>query len=110
MTKTGCVHVRLPSIAAVNTMTAYAERVYFILQLWSVMRGSQGRSLKAGTEAEAMEACCILACYSCLAQLAFLYNTGLSAQGCLCPSSSIFNLENAAQACPRAIWRGQFHS
>jgi hypothetical protein len=40
------------------------ERVYFILSLQSTVEGSQGRNLEAGTEAEAMEECCFLACSS----------------------------------------------
>jgi hypothetical protein len=89
------------------------KRVYVILQLSGQipsLREAQGRSLEEGTEAEAMEAWCLLACASRLAQLAFLYNTGLSTQRWVCPFSSIFNQENAPQVCPQAIWREEFHS
>jgi hypothetical protein len=33
---------------------------------------TQGRNLEAEVDAEAMEECCFLACFPCLAQLAFL--------------------------------------
>jgi hypothetical protein len=36
---------------------------------------------EAGTDVEAMEGCSLLACFSWLAQLAFLWNPGLPAQG-----------------------------
>ena len=42
---------------------------------------SQGRNLEAGTEAESVEECCSLDCSPWLAQPAFIYNPGPSAQG-----------------------------
>ena len=33
---------------------------------------TRGRSLEAGAETEAKEGCCLLACFPCLAQYAFL--------------------------------------
>lgn len=56
--RTSCVRVLVcfPLLWQTSRLdTACAERVCFILQLWSIMRGSQGRSLKAGTKAESME-------------------------------------------------------
>ena len=36
---------------------------------------TQGRNLEAGANAEAIEGCCLLACFPWLVQLAFLYRT-----------------------------------
>ena len=43
--------------------------------------GNQDRTLGAGTGTEAMEACCLAACFPWLAELTFLYAQGLPAQG-----------------------------
>ena len=40
-----------------------------------VRAGTQGGNPEAGTEAEVMEECCLLACFPWLAQLAFLKTT-----------------------------------
>jgi hypothetical protein len=40
-----------------------------------------GRNLEAGADAEAVEECCLLACFPCLAQLAFLQTPELPVQG-----------------------------
>lgn len=40
------------------------------------MVGTQGRGLGTETETEAMKECCVLACFSWLVQLAFLYSPG----------------------------------
>lgn len=42
--------------------------------------GTQVRNLEAGTYTKAVESCCLLACYSRLAQPDFLYNPGPSAR------------------------------
>lgn len=38
-------------VAVIDTMTEshWQERVYYSTQLWSIMEGSQGRTLEAGT-------------------------------------------------------------
>jgi hypothetical protein len=56
------------------------DRVYLAYTFTSllIIKGSQdrnsdlGRNLKAGTDAEAMEGCCLLACFSWFAQPALL--------------------------------------
>ena len=61
----------------------------------------QGRILEAGADAEAMEWCCLLACYIWLAQPAFLKSPGPSVQEWYNPqwtgSSPITNEEIALQ-------------
>lgn len=42
------------------------------LRAFSVIKGSQGRNTEAETEAEAMEKCCLLACFQGFAQSASL--------------------------------------
>jgi hypothetical protein len=60
------------------------------------------RNLKAGTQAEAIEECCLLACSSWLNQLAFLYTSESTAQGWDHPEYTrpilIINEENITQA------------
>ena len=41
-----------------------------------IIKGSQGKNLEAGADAEDMEECYLLAGFSCLAQPAFLQNPG----------------------------------
>ena len=50
------------------------ERVYLAYTSISlfIIEESQDRNLEAGTDAEAMEGCCLLACFSLLPQSAFL--------------------------------------
>ena len=43
-------------------------------------KNSNSRNLEAGADAEAMEGCCLLACFSWFAQSAFLQNSGLPPQ------------------------------
>lgn len=52
------------------------DRVYFSLQ--SIMKGSQGRNMEAGGDAEATEEQHLLACLPQLAQPAFVYNPGMA--------------------------------
>lgn len=52
------------------------QKIYFILQLESVIHGSQGWDMEVGTEAETMEICCLLAGYPWFAQPAFSYTLG----------------------------------
>ena len=64
-------------IPAQNIMTKKQfgeERVYsaYTSTLLFITKGSQGRNLEAGVNVEAKEACCLLACFPWLAQLAFL--------------------------------------
>jgi hypothetical protein len=62
------------------------------------VKGSQGRNLEAGTEAEAMKELCLLACSSKLAQLSFFYNPRPMddiTHSELGPSPSIINEEKA---------------
>lgn len=49
------------------------------------MERLQGMKLEAGTKTETMEACCLLACFSWLAQPAFLQSPGPQAQEWLHP-------------------------
>jgi hypothetical protein len=60
------------------------EKVYLAYTFLSSLQVShnrtQDRNLEAGTEAETMEECLLLTCFPCLAQSAFLYNPGASAQ------------------------------
>jgi hypothetical protein len=48
------------------------ERVYavYTFTLLFITKGSHDRNLEAGADAEAMEGCCLLACFPWLAQLA----------------------------------------
>ena len=62
------------------------ERVYFILQLIVHNEGKAGQEFKTGREAEVMEECCFLA------QPAFLYITGSSAQGWYCSQGAGLSL------------------
>ena len=50
------------------------DKVYFayISRLQSIIERSQGRNLEAGTDVEAMEKCCLLACCPRLSQSIFL--------------------------------------
>jgi hypothetical protein len=62
------------------------------------------QELKAGTEAEAMEECCV---QGSLTLLAFLDNPGPPAQGGIThsgldPPTSILNQENVPRTCPQA--------
>lgn len=53
------------------------EMVNFILGFivpLPVRTGTQGKNLEAGTDAETIEGCCLLACSPQCAQLAFLYH------------------------------------
>ena len=54
-----------------RTYLAYTSISLFIIE-GSQDRIKQGRNLKAGADAEAMEGCCLLACLSWVAQSAFL--------------------------------------
>jgi hypothetical protein len=58
---------------------AYTSTRLFITK--GKLKLTQGRNLEAGAVAEAMKGCCLLACFPWLAQLAFLQNPGLPAQG-----------------------------
>jgi hypothetical protein len=64
------------------------ERVYFSLQFSDhsplekeVKANTQGRTMEAGIEAEAMEECCLLTQSPWLAQPAFLQHPRVPAQG-----------------------------
>jgi hypothetical protein len=66
-------------------MFLFLKRMFFIetvfsksILLFIIIKRSQGRisnikNLEAGTDAEAMEECCLLACSSWLAQLLFCF-------------------------------------
>jgi hypothetical protein len=72
------------------------------VQITANHEGKSEQELKAGTEAEIMEWCCLLACSSWLAQLAFLYHPGPPAQEWQLPQwggSSHINQENVPQTC-----------
>lgn len=59
------------------------ERVYFVLHfhMISIIKRNKGESLEMGTEAEAVEACCLLL-LSEFSQSPFLYNPGPLLQEC----------------------------
>lgn len=84
------------------------ERV--CLAYWSTSKGSQGKDLKTGTEAETTEDCCLLTCSRWLAQLPFLNCCGPPVSGApltvgsQCTPTTISNPENALphpQTCPQ---------
>jgi hypothetical protein len=62
-----------------RVFSAYTSTLLFITKGRQEL--TQSRNLEAGADAEAMEGCCLLACFPRLAQLAFLQNPGLLAQG-----------------------------
>lgn len=97
----------LLSVAMAKTMTnaTWAEKNLFSSQVTIHPWGNPKQELKAGTEVEKMEECCVLAFSSWLIQLAFLYNPRLSAttqddlprggatHNGLCSSTTIINLK-----------------
>lgn len=80
------------------------ERFISAYSLQSIVKGSQGRNLKAGTEVEAIEERCLLACFSWFVQLmqpripcpVVAHHSGLGL-----PTSTM-NLEHAPQIHLRA--------
>jgi hypothetical protein len=68
----------LYSTAVINTTAKYTSEEPGFISACSFQ--SIGRNLEAGTEAEIMEGCSLLACSSQLAQPAFLDNLGSPAQ------------------------------
>ena len=51
---------------------AYTSTLLFITEGSQVRKSKQGRNLEAGADVEAMEKCCLLPCFTWLAQPAFL--------------------------------------
>jgi hypothetical protein len=70
-----------------------------------IVRGSHGRNLQAGTEAEAIEEHYLLSCSSWFVQTTFLYIPGPPGQGSTTHRelgssiSSVINQENGPQTC-----------
>ena len=101
-----------PVIKHIDPKQFREEMVLFSLQVigchWGKPRQElkQGRNLKAGTEAGAMEECCLLACSSYLAQLAYTTQEQLPRSGpthCgLGLHTSFINQPKAPQTCPQA--------
>ena len=80
-------YLRIPLISCSRERVSFPnqlgeKRIYFSLQLpLTITEGNQERRLEAGTEAEAREECCLLACSLWLVQPNFLYLPGSLAQG-----------------------------
>jgi hypothetical protein len=64
-------------------ISSYTSMSQFTIK--EVRAGAQGRNPEAGTEAEAMEECCLLDCSPWLSQRAYLYSSESPAQGCYHP-------------------------
>lgn len=62
------------------------------MALWEAMAGTEGRNIKAVTEAKTMELNCLLACSFWLAQLAFLLTPESPAQAWHCPRAQPFSI------------------
>lgn len=90
-----------------EVQNGHALPLWFIsLCRWEpIMKRNQDRNLEANTEGEAMEDCCLLACFSWFVQYTFAYTSQPPAQRwhhqqyMLSPLATIANQENAPQTC-----------
>lgn len=89
MSRRGVVSVDFPSLIDILTKSTLERKgPISALSLQSFMKGSQGRNLEAETEVEAVEKCCLLACFARVTQPPFLYNQhiltrdGMAYSGC----------------------------
>ena len=67
------VRVSIPAQSIMTKKQVWEERVYSAYTSYVAIHHQRksGQEL-AGVDAEALEECCLLACFLCLAQLAFL--------------------------------------
>lgn len=77
------VRVMIVVIKHHDQLGVFDLQFYILVHHWrkTGQKLKQGRNLETVTGTEAMEVCCLLACSSCLAQCAFLWNPQPPAQG-----------------------------